>query len=263
MSKLARNGAYRRVPGAAAAAIIEGWLARGWSGSAIGSVTGLPETTWHHIIKQKPVRADTMTAAVAAKVVAADGKIPTEGAVGAYAARRRLRALARQQFDLRTIAADTGIPYSTLAQIRCERTQRTRAVIDNTIREFYNRVCYRVGPSPAARKYAEKVGWPGRFAWDNPDDLYETPDGGDVVDPETGEGVSGRRRRYVERLALVKDMADTGESLIGACARLKLSVDAFWKWCDRHGHRDLYEKLAARSRTTENASTVARRQQAS
>lgn len=48
------------------------------------------------------------------------------------------------------------------------------------------------------------------------------------------------------RLEDLQWMADTGEHLTGAATRLRITPDALWKWCHRHGHLDLWQRLAHR-----------------
>lgn len=45
------------------------------------------------------------------------------------------------------------------------------------------------------------------------------------------------------RLADLRFMVDTNETLDGACTRLGLTPDALWQWCKRNGHTDLYQRL--------------------
>ena len=54
-------------------------------------------------------------------------------------------------------------------------------------------------------------------------------------------------------------LADTGETLDAACARLGINRDALWKWCWRNGQLDMYERLARRQRKTVNQYTAGRR----
>lgn len=178
MTKLARNGLYRRVPSDAAWAVIDDLRKRGWSGQAIATAANLPRYTVERAITadEQGDRRELSPRTSLAIVTHGD---PVSGGVGAYAARRRLQGLARQGYDLQAIADATGIGFSTLAEIRRrEHAEFVRARFHIAIRDYAESVGIDVGPSPAARLHAERKGWPALLAWNNVDDPNEQPDTG-------------------------------------------------------------------------------------
>lgn len=59
----------------------------------------------------------------------------------------------------------------------------------------------------------------------------------------SGSLTKEQRRARVEDLQW---MAETGESLTGACTRLRLTREALEKWCRGNGCLEVYHRLAAR-----------------
>ena len=231
LTKLHRNGLYRRVPSEAAHATIERLRARGWTAHAIASATGL------HFRTVDSKRREKYSPTVAARIV--NHGDPTEGSVGADGTRRRLQGLARPGYDLRTISEAVGIGYSTLAAIRNSPTERVRARFYLAIRDYADAVGMKLGPSEPARKHAERMGWVGLLAWDDIDDPAET-----IAPP--ADDFHARRR------AVLEDIADRGGNLTEAERYLGTDRRALQKWAVRNGARELYLTLARREQMVGN-----------
>ena len=175
--KLARHGYYKRVPADVAWDVIDELRERGWSGHAIASAAGLSKYTVERAL-QDATTAGKRTALgprTARAIVNHNGR-PTEGTVGVLGARRRLQGLARQGYDLETLADMTGIGFSTLAAIRNGgTTKRVRARFHNIIESTVDEIGLQVGPSKAATKHAIQQGWVSLLAWGDIDHPASTP----------------------------------------------------------------------------------------
>jgi transcriptional regulator with XRE-family HTH domain len=192
-TKLGRAGLLNRVSSADAWEVIDGMLARGWTGQAIASSAGIPRRCiekaltnyWADGRRQK--FGPNHSAALVAHGHA------TAGLVGASGARRRLQGLARQGWTLYELADRMSVGYSTLAAIRTERTDRVGAALDTAIREATDAIGLEVGPSQAAITHAAAQRWPGLFAWedDTIDDPTATPVGAGYAPPKQAQAPNG------------------------------------------------------------------------
>lgn len=169
MHKRARAGLYKRVPTEQAQTVLRELRDAGWTAHAIASACGL-----HYRSVDRDMNSVRIGAKIAAKII--NYGDPTEGSVGSVGTMRRLQGLARQGYDLQTIADATGIRFSTLAAIRNGVTARVKATFYTTIRDYTNSVGVKVGPSTLAQKQAETKQWPGILAWDDIDDRHEQAD---------------------------------------------------------------------------------------
>ena len=169
LTKLARNGYYTRIPSHVGWAVIDKLRAQGWTGQAIASAANLPRYTIERAITadEQGKRRRLSPGTTAALVAHGDPKV---GGVGAHGTRRRLQGLARQGYDLQTIADATGIGFSTVASIRNrEEAEFVKARFYVTIRDYTESVGIKIGPSQLAVKHATRKGWPSLWTWDDID----------------------------------------------------------------------------------------------
>ena len=169
MHKRQRAGLNKRVPTEQAQAVLQQLRDAGWTAHAIASACDL-----HYRSIDRDMTAARIGPKIAAKIV--NHGDPTEGSVGSTGTMRRLRGLARQGYDLQTIADATGIGFSTLAAIRGGTTARVKSIFYTTIRDYTETVGASIGPSEQAMKRAITKRWPGILAFDAIDDPNETAD---------------------------------------------------------------------------------------
>jgi hypothetical protein len=96
------------------------------------------------------------------------------------------------------------------------------------------------------RSIAAAKGWHLPEAWDDIDDPHEAPYEGEQPPPERGPG---RRQTFHERVEDAEWMADTDETLTGACARMRITPDGLNRACKKAGRLDVYDRLASRELT--------------
>lgn len=177
LSKLARNGAYRRAPSEAAWEVIDQLVARGWSSLAIATASGMSHAGTQEALTTQARTGHRRTFGPRTTLQILNHGEPTDGSVGIDGTRRRLQGLGRQGYDLQRLAAMSGIKFSTLAAARNSPTKHCRVWVAKAVRELTERIGMEVGPSDLARQCAEKNGWPGLLAWDDIDNPAAMPKG--------------------------------------------------------------------------------------
>lgn len=227
MAKLARNGRYTRVPHEAAAAVIDHLRRLDWTDHAIASATGVH----HRTIGGGILRGTRFSPVTSLKIV--NHGDPTEGSVGAIGTTRRLRGLARQQYDLQTIADATGLGFSTLAAIRSRDPRHVRSRFYTTLRDWTESVGMTVGPSIPARLHAERNGWLSLLAWDDIDDPRERPKVGN--NPKRRNDVD---EVNVQRLLAGQRIQSTKAEKDEALKRWKAAGKSERSLCVLHGWKD-------------------------
>jgi len=120
--------------------------------------------------------------------------------VGPYA--RRLRALCAIGWDLRALAPHAGLSPRRLGQVRQahygEINQPTARLIDELFQQLWDQP----GDGPSAdraRRYATAHAWYGSGAYDDIDDMDETPKPGNVCVTTIDRGPADSRRIEVAR----------------------------------------------------------------
>lgn len=176
-------------------------------------------------------------------------------AVPALGAQRRLQALMRLGWTSQDIADAAGWANRNhvLRILNGQKGKPTRWLergTDTIARRVYTELCMTVPERTGYRirtiKHAERNGWAPPLAWNDIDNPGEKPTG--YTTPALDLATT--------RVADLEHLAHMGDNLEGACTALGLSVNTLWVWCKRNGHRDLYERLAERSRTQENQYTT-------
>lgn len=184
-AKRARTIGIERVPSDVAWVVMDDLLRRGWTGLAIASACGIPHRSIEGAITslRREGRRVMFGPTISARIVS-HGQ-PKAGQIGATGARRRLQGLAVQGWDLGRLAPVTGINDSTLAAIRSGATERVSVRMHDAIVAATNEIGMRVGESVQARQNADRKGWLGLLAWEDIDDIDETPGAAepDQVDP--------------------------------------------------------------------------------
>lgn len=237
--KLHSVGKYERVSSEEAWAVLAAKIDAGWTARAIGSATRLdaPDVkdgflyfSRHVAYYRRGVKVG-MGPNVARAVV--NMGTPTAGQVGAEPSRRRLRALAAIGHGLRSLAAETGIGFSTLAMVR-SRNERVAASIANVIAEAYERLNMTPGDDDQAVREARLKGWPSPLAYDDIDDLTEQPE--HTYTPPT-------------RAEIVADLDERGAGINEVCRVLDISRDTLERWLVRRGEWETYKRLRSRDDT--------------
>jgi len=168
-------------------------------------------------------------------------------------AQRRVQALMRLGWTSSDIAEAAGWSHRNYV-LRILNGQKGKPAVYlerptyDTLCATYERLCMtipeRLPHRARTATMAAQKGWPPPLAWDNIDDSAEKPKVG--YKP---------RETSTARAADLEHLAHMGDNLETACAQLGLDRDTLWVWCKRNGHRDLYERLAERSRRQENQYT--------
>lgn len=232
-----------RLPAEAAWEVLEDRIQRGWTALAIASACGLdPNYFSPHLADYRRGSSRRHIGPNLVPIILAMGR-PTAGQVGAEPTRRRLRALARIGYSLTTLSDRTGVKLTTLSMIR-SRNERCTAVVANAVTDIYNKLHMTPGDNADATHYATTHEWPAPLAWDNIDDLDETPTG--VYKPP-GSTAEYNIERAAKRLAYLEHAVEHGHTLERVTADLDLTRKAILRWCQRNERRDIWATLAERS----------------
>jgi hypothetical protein len=123
--------------------------------------------------------------------------------------------------------------------------QRVTVRVAHSVRDLY-RTAPALGDNNITRGKARGRGALHPFAWDDPGTLAWPS-----TDKRTHGGTSSHTKREAfnsERLDRVRELDDMHATLDEVCARLGIGLDGLWKWASRHGHLDLYDRIARRTR---------------
>lgn len=226
-----------------AAELLARLVAQGWSSTAIASASGISRRTLDRQVVRARAGERVLLHRHTADLILSMGA-PTAGFVGAAGPSRRLQGLARMGWTLDDLAAETGLPFSTLAVIRQGTRSQTAARAATLIAAVYDRLCMVPGPSPVTAVYARSQGWVPPLAWDDDtiDDPTASPEGVQDRDPDAAP-VNARKVHVddiVEQLEL-----DPAAPLRVVAERLGLRKETIRRHLHRHGRDDL---LAVMSR---------------
>jgi hypothetical protein len=156
--------------------------------------------------------------------------------------RRRVQALMALGWYQMEVAQWMGVSKDNLNQMM--RTQgKVRRRSHDAMVEVYEAHAMTVPPDDPgrqrARRYAAKQGWAPPLAWDDIDNPQEVPNGHKPVGSTT--------EIEATRLAELEHFLFLGYDIEDVARALRATRDGLEKWCSRHGHADLYLKLAARA----------------
>jgi hypothetical protein len=173
---------------------------------------------------------------------------PKPARVPSLGAARRLQALVAIGYSTGAIGRRLGVTYSRVGQIIHQRTTEIFRESHEQIAALYEELSMVPPPRVTSRdrqRYrralavAQQNGYLPPLAWDDIDN-DPTPV---LAEPERAPG------RPLLRDAQVEDaewLADAGENLTGACARLGMKADSLRTACKRAGRLDVYRRLADR-----------------
>lgn len=169
--------------------------------------------------------------------------------VTAVGVARRLQALAWLGYTSPVVAAESGVHEETIRDARNGTLAYLHATTAAALADTYDRL-WTAPAEPRSphssrgitrsRNHARRKGWLPPLAWDDIDDPAETRDRAELP---------ARAGRPMVRHIHVEDaewLADTDESLSGACRRLGIKPDALRIACKRVGRLDIYDRLADR-----------------
>lgn len=177
-------------------------------------------------------------------------------AIPALGAQRRIQALMCLGWSSVDIAAEAGwLGRNQVLRILNGQKGKPSAWVERATHEtvcaVFERLSMRLPtPSPYTARtqaHAARKGYAPPLAWDDIDDENEQPSG---LEQFATIDMTATRAHELEHFAFMGDTLET------VCVRLDVDKDALWKWCDRHGHLDLWERLAVQTRATENQHTV-------
>lgn len=178
-------------------------------------------------------RYDKVQAATEAAIMAVP--IPTLGGPGhvnAIGSRRRIQALIAIGWPQRRIAELAGIDPRALNRIllvRARVTGDTAAVIANV----YDQLWDKPGPSVAARRQADRLGWEPPLAWDDED--IDNPDGRPYGKRKRGRKAAmgaGDPGSFMDRYLDARTIESHDEAI---AKRLGITVDSLDRQRHRHG----------------------------
>lgn len=229
-----------RVPADAAWASLDRMLALGWSATAVASATGLtPDGANSLITDRRRGHNRRLGPGVAFRL--ANPSRPTVGLIGATGTRRRLQALAAIGYTIEHLCSQHGFARETLRTLRRGSKREVSAVTAAAVEAAYAVLSMVPGPSSVSRDRAVARGWVPPLAWDDDaiDDPAASPQGVREVLPP-----GARRNRTGGQLAEDAEfLADQGETLDTAAARLDTSPVSLERSLYRAGRGDLVARL--------------------
>lgn len=175
-AKAARTGTLPPRRSKEAQEVVRAWYDRGWSTSAVVSVTGLDRTVVESFYRRYliVVRERQYGRTLSERIIAAAGRTPTEGSIGAVGTQRRLQALAFMGWDLTSISARTGVTENVLLHVRSGKQTRVKAAAAARVAAVFDKVSMTPGPSKRTATIAtRRYGWAPPLAWD--DDTIDDP----------------------------------------------------------------------------------------
>ncbi len=158
----------------------------------------------------------------------------------AAGAARRLQALMTKGWRLEDISERAQVPVSTLWYVAVGRNNTVAGQVADGVREAYDDLYVKEGPSDRVRHSAAQRGWLGPGAWDdetidNPDALPNIGEAGDDIVDHVAitEALTGRvgfaDLRDEERLVLFRDYV-SGWSYNKIMRALNVSTTTVQKW---------------------------------
>lgn len=252
-AKLARNGRLRRVPSADALAVFTHWLALGYSPSWIASAAGVPARYAENLaVRVRAGEVPLIGPTRSAQLVALDITTATQGHGPIAGTTRRLQALAVLGYTLEAIRDRTGIPMMSLSYAQSGRLGSVSAQRWAIVRDLYEEIGLRQGPSRNATARALRRGWVGPLAWD--DDSMDDPN----VQPAPARNDATHKFAGRPQADVVEDVAwliehDAALTSQQAADRLGMRVDSLQQALRRAGQHDLAQQLALNAELTNTA----------
>lgn len=158
----------------------------------------------------------------------------TRRRIDATGTQRRIRALMALGWTSRHIADLCGwTSAEAVTEINKDRRFVYLATAEK-IADAYERLCMTPGPSPQTKARAARKGWPPPLAWDD-----------DRIDDPTYHPIDWRYASD-DRAEALADFDHLRMGVTEVCRRLDLRKDSLEKWCERHGMREMYERMCAR-----------------
>lgn len=226
-AKLRQLGRAGLVDAAPITALFTRLNSEAWSDADIAAACGTHASRVRELRhgKQAKVRIATFNRIMGTRYVRRQpgSRIPNVGT------RRRLQALARMGWTIRMVAADCGLPESTLG-FAVTTNQTVWQSTHDAVAAAYDKLAGTLGPSQLGRTRAANAGWLPPAAWDDIDDPDEQPD---------VTVLRGRQRPNLKAdPAEVADLIDMGYGPQAIADRLGVRLDTVHKTIARHQQRE-------------------------
>lgn len=160
---------------------------------------------------------------------------------------RRIRALHCLGWSQRALAERLGVSAGRVGHMTIAKYPRVNIDTATKVAALYEELCMTLPPETQftrrMRNYARKQGWAPPLAWDDIDDPDEQPSG--LIAPKRTH--VPRAELEAARVQQLRDLIARQATVEAACREIGVDREALWKWCDRHGYRDLYGQLYART----------------
>lgn len=162
---------------------------------------------------------------------------------------RRLQALMAIGWSSRALAAECGLSYRTLDDVRCMHQPRVYRATAEAIVEVFDRLCMTPGRSGRSRTWARKLGYLPPLAWDDidtdptPATVTALPDVVDDVAVERACAGHHVDLTAAERLEVVRRLASRGVSDYAIAAVLRRRPESVQRLRARHGIPSTYNEM--------------------
>jgi hypothetical protein len=220
---------------------LRGLLAQRLTLAGIARAAGVhPQTVRDAAAGRRRVEPHTAAALLgvsfgAVAAVDADG----QALVPAVGARRRVEALQAMGWRHTDIVQVTGLP-ETVLPLRGQHQVQFRTSL--AIRDAYERLCLRAGPSAVTAARARSLGYASPLAWDG--DAIDDP----AAQPEGLVAVGRMLRRRSDVIEDARELAAAGEILETAAARMGMRPETLERTLCRAGRSDLVSALKRTAR---------------
>lgn len=167
------RGVPGHVDGTRVASHIRLLLATGWTVQELARTTRISYRTITYVLSgQRSMQTRNAVKILAIKPLNGPSRVDATGT------RRRIQALARIGWTLKTIAQRSGHSYSYFARILNGSVTAVSRDTADQVAVAYRSLVRTQGPSLGTRTIAERNGWHGPFAWDEStiDDPNAAPD---------------------------------------------------------------------------------------
>jgi hypothetical protein len=172
-----------------------------------------------------------------AAVVTAEADL--QALLPAVGARRRVEALQAMGWRRADIARTAGLPEAVLPLRGQDQVQLSTSL---AIRDAYERLCMRPGPSAVTAERARSLGYASPLAWDS--DTIDDP----AAQPEGLPVVRRMLRRRCDVIEDAGELAAAGEILETAAARMRMRPATLERTLCRAGRADLVSALKRTAR---------------
>lgn len=188
MTKIREAGLFTRIPAEDGLAALDQMIARGYSGLAVASATGVRPDTARHWVKRRRLGHHVELGAQACWRLTHPQR-PTEGHEETLIARRKLQALARLGWGcwqlgqmMQDSGATKGNSKATLLNVRSGQAQeKIASSLARAIDALYNDLEMKVAPDTRhnnhTRNLAKRNKWAAPMAWDDIEDPADRPTG--------------------------------------------------------------------------------------